>query len=72
MALLRLTRLSISEKSATYTIKWSYTFIWQVRVFRKIIEFSDKISLKTKKRFQNGVKDDIRLWVMMAHVPYMY
>ena len=26
------TRLLISEKSATYTIKWSYTIIWQVRV----------------------------------------
>ena len=33
MALLRPTRLLISEKSATYTIKWSYTIIWQVRVF---------------------------------------
>ena len=27
------TRLLISEKSATYTIKWSYTIIWQVRVY---------------------------------------
>ena len=32
MALFRPTCLSISEKSATYTIKWSYTIIWQVRV----------------------------------------
>ena len=32
MALLRPTRLSISEKSPTCTIKWSYTIIWQVRV----------------------------------------
>ena len=32
MALLRPTRLLISEKYATYTIKWSYTIIWQVRV----------------------------------------
>ena len=32
MALLRPTHLLISEKSATYTIKWSYTIIWQVRV----------------------------------------
>ena len=32
-ALFRPTRLLISEKSATYTIKWSYTIIWQVRVF---------------------------------------
>ena len=31
-ALIRPTRLVISEKSATYTIKWSYTIIWQVRV----------------------------------------
>ena len=31
-ALLGPTRLLIFEKSATYTIKWSYTFIWQVRV----------------------------------------
>ena len=32
LALLRHTRLLISEKSATYTIKWSYMIIWQVRV----------------------------------------
>ena len=32
-ALLRPTRLLISEKSGTYTIKWSYTIIWQVRVY---------------------------------------
>ena len=31
-ALLGPTRLLISEKSDTYTIKWSYTIIWQVRV----------------------------------------
>ena len=30
--LLRPKCLVISEKSATYTIKWSYTIIWQVRV----------------------------------------
>ena len=30
-ALLRPTRLLISEKSAIYTIKWSYTIIWQIR-----------------------------------------
>ena len=34
------TRLSISEKSATYTIKWSYTIIWQVRVFLTYFLFS--------------------------------
>jgi hypothetical protein len=33
-ALLRPTRLLTSEKSATYTIKWSYTIIWQVRVVK--------------------------------------
>ena len=31
-ALLRPTCLLISEKSATYTINWSYTIIWQIRV----------------------------------------
>ena len=31
-ALLRPSRLLISEKSATYMNKWSYTIIWQVRV----------------------------------------
>ena len=31
-ALLRPARLLISEKSATYTIKWSYMIICQVRV----------------------------------------
>ena len=32
MALLGPTRLLISKKSDTYTIKWSCTIIWQVRV----------------------------------------
>ena len=32
MALLRPTRSLISEKFVTYTIKWSYTIIWQARV----------------------------------------
>ena len=41
MALLRPTCLLISEKSTTYTIKWSYTIIWQVRVL-KLIFFIDK------------------------------
>ena len=36
-ALLGPTRLLISEKSATYTIKWSYTIIWQVRVLRPLL-----------------------------------
>ena len=35
-ALLKPTHLLISEKSATYTIKLSYTIIWQVRVDKKI------------------------------------
>ena len=33
MALLRPTRLLISEKYVTYTIKRSYTIIWQIRVY---------------------------------------
>ena len=32
IALLGPTCLLISEKSATYMIKWSYTIIWQVTV----------------------------------------
>ena len=40
-ALLRPTRLLISEKSTTYTIKWSYTIIWQVRVGAEIITLTD-------------------------------
>ena len=30
--LIRPTRLLISEKFSTYTIKWSYLIIWQVQV----------------------------------------
>ena len=49
MALLSPTRLLISEKSTTYTIKWSYMIIWQVRVvtvkssgdFTKLLAFSE-------------------------------
>ena len=37
-ALLRPTRLLISEKSATYTIKWSYIIIWQVRVVTEFVK----------------------------------
>jgi hypothetical protein len=53
MALLRPTRLLSSEKSATYTIKWSYTIIWQVRVdcfskFLKYFEYFEKRSKLTK------------------------
>ena len=43
MALLGPTRLLISEKSATYTIKWSYTIIWQVRVQVILTEKSQHI-----------------------------
>ena len=46
-ALLRPTRLLISEKSNTYTIKWSYTIIWQVRVCTVrllILKFSQKLN----------------------------
>ena len=45
-ALLRPTRLLISEKSATYTIKWSYTIIWQVRVNELDKQVSDSIDLQ--------------------------
>ena len=41
-ALLRPACLLISEKSATYTIKWSYT-IWQVRVAES--SYGDKLRL---------------------------
>ena len=37
-ALLGPTRLLISEKYGTYTIKWSYTIIWQVRVPTELID----------------------------------
>ena len=37
MALLRPTRFLISEKSGTYTIKWSYTIIWQIRVGKECL-----------------------------------
>ena len=39
-ALLGPTRLSISKKYATYTIKWSYMIIWQVRVGKDFQEGS--------------------------------
>ena len=42
-ALLGPTRLLISEKSATYTINWSYTIIWQ---FRLVIVKSEKFRNK--------------------------
>ena len=48
MALLRLTCLLISEKSATYTIKWSYTIIWQVRVS---LCFDEKLHISKYKCF---------------------
>ena len=49
-ALLRPARLLISEKSATYTIKWSYTIIWQVRVGKigkivKIVKIGKMVKL---------------------------
>ena len=50
-ALLRPTRLSISEKSATYTIKWSYTIIWQVRVCKIVLfDSRDTIQLQTLQK----------------------
>ena len=47
MALLGPTRLLISEKFGTYTIKWSYTIIWQVRVCS--IDFETKLKIDTLK-----------------------
>ena len=44
MALLRPTRLSISEKSATYTINWSNTIIWQVSRVHILIKTSTNCS----------------------------
>ena len=57
-ALLRPARLLISEKSATYTIKWSYTIIWQVRVIAPkmaLPSFSDF----TSPVINNQVSSDI-------------
>ena len=48
-ALLRPTRLLISEKSGTYTIKWSYTIIWQVRVLKREIQKSPSQSIDSEK-----------------------
>ena len=44
-ALLGPTSLLISEKSGTYTINWSYTIIWQVRVYENfhIFHFQKRI-----------------------------
>ena len=52
-ALLGPTRLLISEKSATYTIKWSYTIIWQVRVPIGRDFFQDNMN-KRKKSEDEG------------------
>ena len=58
MSLLRPTRLLISEKFATYTIKWSYTIIWQIRVLAMAAEvtlgckFDNKISNYFYHNFQ--------------------
>ena len=49
------TRLLIFEKSATYTIKWSYTIIWQVRVS----ELVGKCSSKRGKDLENLGKTNI-------------
>jgi hypothetical protein len=37
-------RLLISKKSVTYTIKWSYTNIWQVRVSKVVLFGQEKQS----------------------------
>ena len=58
-ALLRPTRLLISEKSATYTIKWFYRIIRQVRVFKNVmvIQF-----LLTKKEKETGKSSPSLFW----------
>ena len=58
-ALLRPTRLLISEKSATYTIKWSYTIIWQVRV-HKAFFLDNRILDSVHKSFLNQTTLDLR------------
>ena len=52
MALLGPTRLLISKKSDTYTIKWSCMIIWQVRVCRLL--YNDSLE---KLRF-HGVRSN--------------
>ena len=47
MPLLRPTCLLISEKSATYTIIWSYPIIWQVIVFEPIFAV---VAIRKEKR----------------------
>ena len=61
MALLRLTRtcLLISEKSVTYTIKWSYTIIWQVRVIMFGQSNKTECYLKTAQLTKNVLSIDI-------------
>ena len=44
-ALLGSTRLLISEKFVTYTINWSYTIIWQVRVIDSSISDNVKATV---------------------------
>ena len=58
-ALLGPTRLLISEKSVAYTINWSYTIIWQVRVLSWSNMDKNVLTLLNYGPFdrQNGQKD---------------
>ena len=59
-ALLRPTYLLFTEKSATYTIKWSCTIIWQVRVVELMnLDWWVKCNIQfgtffVEKKFQNS------------------
>ena len=75
MALLRPTRLLISEKSATYTIKWSYTIIWQVRVEVPILSFRSIFSLRKHVQvpiFHNQNLKTMHLTLTSPHFKVQY
>ena len=57
-SLLRLTRLLKSDKSATYMIIWSYTFIWQVRVII-FMQLKKNIISKKKHFYPQLISDGI-------------
>ena len=56
-ALLNPTHLLISEKSATYTIKWSYTIIWQKDfvIVSPVANFGDQSLTLSKVGFRLDV-----------------
>ena len=57
--LLRPKRLSISEKSTTYTIKWSYTIIWQVRVLEFWMWWLVKTLVEQSNDCSSPISNDI-------------